>query len=100
MTVEELRKFQSEMPDDVLIKKVEHQISELAKTGGKSHIMCVPVEITDTDMILYEMVRRFKNKELIKYTRHLGSCQINNAGFLISEEKRICTCGLNKLKNL
>ena len=40
-----------------------------------------------------------QNKELIKYTRHLPSCQINNAGFLIPEEKRICTCGLNKLKN-
>lgn len=58
--LEKLQQMQAEMPDEVLIKKVEHQISELAKTGGRSHIMYVPPKITDTDMILNELVRRFK----------------------------------------
>lgn len=60
ITIEKLQQMQAEMQDEVLIKKVEHQISELAKTGGRSHIMCVPPEITDTDMILSELVRRYK----------------------------------------
>jgi len=60
ITIEKLQQMQAEMPDEVLIKKAEHQISELAKTGGRSHIMCVPPEITDTDMILSELVRRYK----------------------------------------
>lgn len=71
MTSEELKELQSKMPNDILIEKVEHQISELAMTGGRSHVMCVPPEITDTDMLLSEMVRRFiqleaERKEMIE----------------------------------
>ena len=55
-----IERLQAEMSDEVLIKKVEHQIIELAKTSGRSHVMCIPPEITDTDMILSELVRRFK----------------------------------------
>ncbi|MDM8159054.1 hypothetical protein QUH73_04390 [Labilibaculum sp. K2S] len=32
----------------------------MARTGGRSHIMCVPPEITDTDMILSELVDRYE----------------------------------------
>lgn len=38
----------------------EKHVSELAHTGGKSHKMCVPPMITDTDMIFSELIRRFK----------------------------------------
>ena len=48
------------MTNDELIKKVKHQIFQLARTGGKSHIMCVPPETTDTDMLLSELVKRFE----------------------------------------
>lgn len=53
------------MTNELLIKKVEYQISEMARTGGRSHIMCVPPENTDTDMILSELVHRFKS-EIVK----------------------------------
>lgn len=48
------------MSDAALIGFASDYISELAKTGGRSHRMCIPPEITDTDMILSEVVRRFK----------------------------------------
>jgi hypothetical protein len=61
MTIEQFEKKQADIPDNQLIELVEKQISELAKTGGRSHKMCVPPQITDTDMLLSELVRRFKN---------------------------------------
>ena len=36
--------------------------------------------------------------KLIEYGTHKKDCQIVSAGFLIAEEKRVCTCGLNNLK--
>ena len=56
----EIDKLQSEMSNETLIKEVERQITELARTGGKSHRMCVPPMPEDTDMILSELVRRYK----------------------------------------
>ena len=53
---------QQAMSDSELIELVQKEISKLAKTGGKSHTMCVPPMITDTDMLLSEMVRRFKER--------------------------------------
>jgi hypothetical protein len=60
MTVERLEELQSEMSNETLIKEVERQITELARTGGKSHRMCVPPMPEDTDMILSELIKRFK----------------------------------------
>lgn len=51
---------QQAMSDNELIELVQKEISKLAKKRGKSHTMCVPPMITDTDMLLSEMVRRFK----------------------------------------
>ena len=42
MTEQRLKELQESMTDEVLIKEVEKQISELARTGGRSHKMCVP----------------------------------------------------------
>ena len=55
-----LNELQESMPDEALIKEAEKQIFELARTGGKSHKMCVPPMPDDTDMILSELVRRYK----------------------------------------
>jgi len=54
------RDKQANMNDKELIDLVDKQISELAKTGGRSHRMCVPPMVNDTDMLLSEMLRRFK----------------------------------------
>ena len=64
MTIERLNELQSEMSNKTLIKLVEKQISELARTGGRSHKMCVPPMPEDTDMLFSEMVKRFE--KLIK----------------------------------
>jgi len=84
MTPEELQAKQDAMSNDALIGFAEDQVSKLAETGGKSHTMCVPPEITDTDMLFSELIRRFKKAnesglnmtELIKnqddYIKFLG----------------------------
>lgn len=53
---------QKQMPDNELIDLAEKEVGKLCKTGGKSLIMCVPPSIKDTDMILCELIRRFKEK--------------------------------------
>ena len=60
MNALEFESRQQSMSNKELIEQVKKQISELAKTGGQSHRMCVPPQVTDTDMILSEMVRRFE----------------------------------------
>jgi len=54
---------QAAMPDKELIFLAQQEISELAKSYGKSHHMSIPPQIKDTDMILSELIRRYK-KEL------------------------------------
>ena len=58
---EMFEKERSEMSDKELIERAEKEVSELARTYGKSHRMCIPPMITDTDMILSEVIERFKN---------------------------------------
>jgi hypothetical protein len=60
MTVEQFEKKQAAISDKELIELAEKQVTELAKTGGRSHRMCVPPMITDTDMIFCELIKRFK----------------------------------------
>lgn len=60
MTTEEFLKKQAEMSDKELIELAEKEVIELARTYGNSHKMCVPPRITDTDIILSELIKRFK----------------------------------------
>ena len=60
MTEKELKEKQEAMSNEALIGFAEDQITELARTGGRSHKMCVPQSITDTDMLFSELIRRFK----------------------------------------
>ena len=69
MEVKSFKQKQSEMTNKVLISKVRHQISEMAKTGGRSHIMNVPPDISDTDMILSELADR--------YEKSISICKFN-----------------------
>ena len=62
MTQEEFEKRQAEMSDKELIKLAYNEISELCKTRGKSLRMCIPPMVKDTDMILYEVIKRFEEK--------------------------------------
>lgn len=59
-------KKQAEMSNEELIALAEKEVGELAKTYGKSHKMTIPPMITDTDMVLTELIRRFKEANLTK----------------------------------
>jgi hypothetical protein len=61
MTTEEFNKEQAKISDQELIEMVNKEIVNLAKTGGQSHKMTIPPRIDDTDMILGELLRRFKS---------------------------------------
>lgn len=61
MTTEEFEKRLKEMSDDDIIEKAEQAVSELAQSYGKSFTMHIPPHINDTDMILSEIIRRFKD---------------------------------------
>lgn len=60
MTIEQLKEKQAAMSNDNLIALAKAQITELAGSGGRSHKMCVPPEVTDTDMLFSELVKRFE----------------------------------------
>ena len=60
MTVEEFELKQSKMSDSELIDLCQKEVGELASTYGKSHRMTIPPMITDTDMLLSELIKRFK----------------------------------------
>jgi hypothetical protein len=60
MTTEQFAITQEEMTDSDLIQLADKQVSQLARTGGKSHTMTVPPRIDDTDMIFSELIKRFE----------------------------------------
>jgi len=59
-TIEELNNAIAAITNEQLISHAENEISKLAKSGGLSHRMRVPPEPTDTDMLLSELLNRFK----------------------------------------
>ena len=62
MTENEFQQKQSEMSDMELIEKAQNEVSKLCETGGKSLRMTVPPSVNDTDMLLCELINRFKSK--------------------------------------
>lgn len=59
-TVEAFELKQSKMSDSELINLCQKEVGELASTYGKSHRMTIPPMVTDTDMLLSELIKRFK----------------------------------------
>ena len=60
MTIEQFEEKQAKMSNEELIELAQSEITKLCITGGQSLKMCVPPMVTDTDMILCEIVKRFK----------------------------------------
>ena len=60
ITKEQFKQKQAEMTDKELHDLVRTELSKLCKTGGKSLTMCVPPMVTDTDMLISELLNRFK----------------------------------------
>lgn len=51
---------QAAMSDAELAELAEKEVNNLAGSYGKSHHMSIPPMITDTDMLLCELIKRFK----------------------------------------
>ena len=51
---------QAEMTDKKLSELVEQKLSKLCETGGKSLSMSVPPHVEDFDMLVCELLKRFK----------------------------------------
>jgi hypothetical protein len=61
MTFEEFKKLQFEMTDEELVEKCTNLVSDLCRSGGSKFTMRVPLDINDSDMLLSELIRRYKN---------------------------------------
>lgn len=62
-------KFQQQLRDISnleLTEKAQSILSKLCSTGGKSFTMTVPPRLDDSDMILSELIERFKLLSLSK----------------------------------
>lgn len=60
MVIEELKQKLKNISDENLIIECRKQVSDLAKTYGKSHRMSIPPNEKDTDFILTELLDRFE----------------------------------------
>jgi len=60
MTTDKFEEDQANMRDGTLVKLVEDKLRLLCKTGGKSLTMTVPPRIDDFDMLVCELIRRYK----------------------------------------
>lgn len=57
---EQFEEKQQAMSNQELIELSKKELSKLCKTGGKSLKMTVPPMVTDTDMLLCELIRRYE----------------------------------------
>lgn len=62
MTTETFEEIQSTMKDEDLIELVLNKLAFLCKTGGKSLTITVPPRVDDFDMLICELIKRYKEK--------------------------------------
>lgn len=60
MTHKEFKAKLEAIPDLELAEKAQSALRKLCSTGGQSFTMTVPPRLDDTDMILSEVIKRFK----------------------------------------
>ena len=65
MKREEFEAQQRAIPDDKLVEMAQNALSKLCETGGRSLTMTVPPRVDDTDMIISELIRRFKDRHTL-----------------------------------
>lgn len=69
MKTEEFEAKQAAMSDTELAELAEKEVCKLARSYGKSFQMCFPPMITDTDMLLRELINRFKRLTMKEETK-------------------------------
>lgn len=88
MTQEHFETKQAELSDTKLIETIETKLSKLCQTGGRSLSMSVPPQVSDIDMAICELIRRYKQliiadvsqqrELLISYTKYYNRRYKNN----------------------
>ena len=60
MTEKQFKTKQAKVSDTELMETIETKLSKLCKTGGRSLSMSVPPQVSDIDMAICELIRRYK----------------------------------------
>ena len=72
MKHEEFKEKLEAIPNLELAEMAEKALSKLCSTGGQSFTMTVPPRLNDTDMLLSEVIKRFRiDSDKIKYWNKL-----------------------------
>ena len=58
--MEKFKEEQLALSNEELYNLMREELSKLCNTGGRSFRMTVPVQVKDTDMLISEMLKRFK----------------------------------------
>jgi len=69
MNTEDFAKQLEDITNADLVLLADQQLAKLIKTNGKSFLMSVPAQITDTDIIFMQLIKRFE-----EITRELDQC--------------------------
>ena len=73
MNTEEFEKIRKGMSDEELIRLVREEIHQLTKPFGRKPNLNIPPRITDTDLILREIVDRYEHlKDKVKVLENLN----------------------------
>jgi hypothetical protein len=60
MTREEFLTKRKSIPNEELLALAKSELDKLCANAGASFRMCVPPQVTDTDMVFCELIERFK----------------------------------------
>tara|TARA_R110002012_G_C11277740_1_gene570299 strand:+ start:199 stop:477 length:279 start_codon:yes stop_codon:yes gene_type:complete len=77
MTQKQFESKQAEVSDTKLIETIETKLSKLCQTGGRSLSMSVPPQVSDIDMAISELIRRYKQLTLTDVSE---SCKSDSEG--------------------
>lgn len=75
--LEQFNKLKSEITDEKLIADCKLAVINMCKTGGRSFTMCVPVTLSDTDIILSELISRYEKFIAASEPACTGNCGMN-----------------------
>lgn len=75
MTEKEFQQKQANVNDETLIETVQTKLAELCKTHGRILSMSIPPKVSDFDMAVCELIRRYiKQKDLLKILLEKNMC--------------------------
>lgn len=64
----EFKKQLEAIPDYKLLEMAREELSKLTQSGGKSFTMSVPPQVSDTDILFNELIRRFEMVAIDRFT--------------------------------